>query len=983
VVLKERPDLEEEKSFLIQQQNEFKIKLAALESSLLKQLAEAEGDLTENIVLIESLEEAKRVSIDVNEKVAIAQETEIKINETREGYREAANRGALLFFALGELFKVHSFYHYSLAAFTAVFLRAIDWAGRKYTGPPLHVPQYMEKAAAGSKSGFFKFRTAQMLLRAGHKGFIGGDEEKGAGKPSTHVEVNLEARMKDLIASITYQVFNFTRRGLFDMHKLLFTTSIAFKVLLRVNQLDADESRFLIFGKKSLSPPPLNSDMAAWCSDVAWAGAHACQELKPLEKLCSDMEADQNKWHAWLTDERPESRDLPGDYNKVSGFLKLILIRQLRPDRLTGALRTWVQEHPLFGKKYINDEIFDIFGIYRESAPETAMYFYLFPGADIVADLDPLMKAKGYTIENGKFINISMGQGQEPVAEEALDRCMKDGGWVFLQNIHLMSGWVKALERKLEGSFDPDTNKDFRCFLSAEPPPTPLQQTIPEAILQNSIKISNEPAKSLGQLLFRAWTNFNQSTLDSCKRPKDFRVLLLGLCVFHACINGRKKFGNMGWNCGHLYGFTLGDLQQCCDVMINQLNARSGARCNEQVPYRDLRYLFGEIMYGGHIVDKFDRRTNITYLDVIITPNIFNPETEVFPGFLTKLDGTHEEFLAHVENDLPPETPLSYGMHPNAEINFLMTEANTLFENILTLSGGGGGGGGSGKSREQMVGEILENLQKILPEDFNMFDIKQAIGENITPYLVVLMQECERFNLLLREIRQDLKEIKMGLEGALNITDKMENSMNSMIIQKVPGPWVSAWRTNKTLDPWFADVVARTDQLRRWSADLVMPPSLWLSGTFNPMAFITAVMQTTARKRGWALDNVVTFTDPTTMDWEEPDAQPDDGAFIHGMFIEGARWDRDSGEIRESFLRDLTPQMPVIHLVAIEASSVNESGYHDTPCYYVSQRGGGPPPGSFVFFTTLKTSEPTVKGLYGVYSYKWVLAGVGLLLQVE
>ena len=32
---------------------------------------------------------------------------------------------------------------------------------------------------------------------------------------------------------------------------------------------------------------------------------------------------------------------------------------------------------------------------------------------------------------------------------------------------------------------------------------------------------------------------------------------------------------------------------------------------------------------------------------------------------------------------------------------------------------------------------------------------------------------------------QDLKEIKMGLEGALNITDKMENSMNSMIIQKV------------------------------------------------------------------------------------------------------------------------------------------------------------------------------------------------------
>ena len=65
VVLKERPDLEEEKTFLIVQQNEFKIKLAELEAGLLKQLAEAEGDLTENIVLIENLEASKATSIEV------------------------------------------------------------------------------------------------------------------------------------------------------------------------------------------------------------------------------------------------------------------------------------------------------------------------------------------------------------------------------------------------------------------------------------------------------------------------------------------------------------------------------------------------------------------------------------------------------------------------------------------------------------------------------------------------------------------------------------------------------------------------------------------------------------------------------------------------------------------------------------------------------------------------------------------------------
>ena len=34
-----------------------------------------------------------------------------------------------------------------------------------------------------------------------------------------------------------------------------------------------------------------------------------------------------------------------------------------------------------------------------------------------------------------------------------------------------------------------------------------------------------------------------------------------------------------------------------------------------QVPWEDLRYLFGEIMYGGHITDDWDRRLCRTYLE--------------------------------------------------------------------------------------------------------------------------------------------------------------------------------------------------------------------------------------------------------------------------------------------------------------------------------------------------------------------------------
>ena len=106
----ERPDLAREKSRLIQQQNEFKVKLAELEALLLEKLANAEGDILEDTDLILSLEDAKKTADEVKEKVIIATETENKINETSENYRPSANRGALVFFLMMDLRKIHSFY---------------------------------------------------------------------------------------------------------------------------------------------------------------------------------------------------------------------------------------------------------------------------------------------------------------------------------------------------------------------------------------------------------------------------------------------------------------------------------------------------------------------------------------------------------------------------------------------------------------------------------------------------------------------------------------------------------------------------------------------------------------------------------------------------------------------------------------------------------------------------------------------------------
>ena len=126
VVKKERPDLASTKEQLIQDLNGYKIKLNQIQASLLKQLAEQKGDILDDIQLIENLEDAKRVSVETNENVAKATVISAQITETSEQYRPAANRGALVFFLMNELFKIHSFYRFSLDSFVIVVKRAID-----------------------------------------------------------------------------------------------------------------------------------------------------------------------------------------------------------------------------------------------------------------------------------------------------------------------------------------------------------------------------------------------------------------------------------------------------------------------------------------------------------------------------------------------------------------------------------------------------------------------------------------------------------------------------------------------------------------------------------------------------------------------------------------------------------------------------------------------------------------------------------------
>merc|ERR1712232_1228917 len=122
---------------------------------------------------------------------------------------------------------------------------------------------------------------------------------------------------------------------------------------------------------------------------------------------------------------------------------------------------------------------------------------------------------------------------------------------------------------------------------------------------------------------------------------------------------------------------------------------------NSKIPWEDLRYIVGEIMYGGHITDAWDRRTNNAYLSVLLEPDMLKGKN-LAPGFpVPPMDASFQDIEEYIGTKLPAETPQLFGLHPNAEIGYLTTTQQYVFSSILTLGvdkGNKGNNNNSGSS---------------------------------------------------------------------------------------------------------------------------------------------------------------------------------------------------------------------------------------------------------------------------------------------
>jgi len=148
-------------------------------------------------------------------------------------------------------------------------------------------------------------------------------------------------------------------------------------------------------------------------------------------------------------------------------------------------------------------------------------------------------------------------------------------------------------------------------------------------------------------------------------------------------------------------------------------------------------------------------------------------------------------------------------------------------------------------------------------------------------------------NILLGVIRNELTDLKMGLNGELNQTAAMEMLLGNLLVNKIPEVWTDkyAYESLKGTDAWFIDLQERWDQYFAWTEMWQMPKSIKISLLFNPMSFLTAIVQATAREKNLPLDNMCIQTNVMPYYFEDVTAKAEEGYLIHGIFIEGATWE--------------------------------------------------------------------------------------------
>lgn len=1015
--------IESERKHCIKTVAEGKVTLLSLEDKVLNKLNTIEGSLIDDENLMNILQESNDTEEKVTESMEISKQALVKVNKTRETYTYIGKIASLLYFTIYSLSGIDHMYQFSLESFKKIFIQQVEESKNKHSAANEPIKQRLaaldhalrDRVFRWACNGLFerdKILLALMLaiklepIDFENKKANKGQDEKGGPSKEEEEEEEEEENNEDIL------------EGEEDKDS---------KPKKPREEIFAEEWDFFLKGGLVLDrenqPPNPDKDMI---KERMWDNITELDKLTNFVGIVGGFTHNLKEWKRWYFSAQPEGEEgLPSDWaTRIKYFSKLVLLRAIRPDRVTIGAHIYVKQ--TLGARFTQFPQFNIEEVYAESNARTPILFILSQGADPTYYLNQLKDQMQKTL-----MQISLGQGQNAKAKNQINKGQNDGLWVYLANIHLSSSFLKDLEKIIEDMENKKNRIDenFRLWLTVTP-----STRFPITILQKCIKITTEPPKGIKSNMSKIFgslvpdkygdkrnekkdetvgkdnmTNVTggSKTEERVQRIKEYKKLLFGLSWFHALILERRKFLSLGWN--KAYDFNDSDFlysERIIRKMVDQNLDRVGG---QSMQWEALRFLVSDINYGGKITDPFDQKllgkyceeffreeliqvkdfelTKDKSLTVYRVPSDPTDDNEKPRGgrnapqtrqTVAEVKAFYYDYVTEFFDSI--DIPQIFGQHINAEVSSQIADTNRLIDSLLALQPKDAGKGS--ETREVILQKILDGLVPKIPQPIDYFKaLERHKPIEKFPLKVVLMQEISRYNQVVRIVTETTEEMGKTLKGQTLITEEIERNLQALIENKVPSPWKSSYYSTKSLTSWITDLKERVEFFRDW-AFKAQPNAFWIGAFTFPTGFTTALFQQASRKAEKPVDSFKFEFGFENKEVKSINA-PRDGAYTYGYYLEGAKWDFLDMRITEADPLKLTSNMPVIHFKPVENKNLKGSKQAKSylcPTYIYPIRTGTRENPSYMFSITLPAGPDNYGNFEETY---WIKRGVALLLSIS
>ncbi|XP_040902456.1 cytoplasmic dynein 2 heavy chain 1 [Toxotes jaculatrix] len=815
-IQQEKPELETEKTRLLQQEEDKKIQLAQLEESLLETLATAQGNILENRELIDSLNQTKASSALIQESLLESHRLQASLDQERDAYLPLAESASKMYFVITDLSKINNMYRFSLASFLRLFQRALQ----------------AKKEAE-----------------------------------------NTEARISALEASLKNMVYEYVCRSLFKADQLMFAMHFVkgmYPELFGENEWD-------VFTGAIVGEMFKKEEFPSWIDQERHGAVAIFKATFPAlyQSLCL---SDSDLWLSFFQSSQCEQEIPSSVAKKITPFQQLLLVQAVRPDRLQSAMAAFASQ--ALGMKELSPPPLNLRRLYTETLEWEPVLIIISPGADPSQELAELAAE---TIGKENYHEISMGQGQADVALATLRECSRNGDWLCLKNLHLVTAWLPLLEKELN-VLRPKAG--FRLWLTAE-----VHPRFPSILLQSSLKITYEAPPGLKKNLLRtyeSWTPEQISKGGVLARAQS----LFCLAWFHAVCQERRNYIPQGWT--KFYEFSLSDLRAGFEIIDRLFEG------GKTFQWEFVHGLLESAIYGGRIDNPSDLRILRSYLEQFFSARLlsagqrksrggtrFLPSQINLPNSCSILD-----YRSVIENLPEDDRPAFFGLPANIERSSQRIISSQVISQLRLLSRSVATG--SKFDRELWSNGLspVLNLWKKLNQGSTLIHQKVAPPTEGHGSPVLSFIALEQFNAirLVQSIHQSLAALSKVIRGTQLLTPEVQKLATALLNQECPSTWQNKWEGPEEPMQYLRAVVTRALAIQSWveraGRQALLSDTLDLSELFHPDTFLNALRQETARSMGCSMDSLVFVSS-----WRSPITQAKLQVKVGGLQLEGCSFD--------------------------------------------------------------------------------------------